>query len=103
MMEENGRTTGRLPAGDAVTLQLIAAGIIQLCESLNKGLPVQYPYPPALQRGMNRLCAALLRRGQTPPNGVVDMLRWAQEPLRSWNLELPPELVGDGDRLLRDQ
>jgi len=102
-MEGTGKTTGPLPAGDAVTLQLIAAGIIQLCESLNKGIPIQYPYPLVLQRGMDRLCATLLMRGQTPPSGVVDLLRWAQEPLRIWNLELPPELIGDGDRLLRDE
>ncbi len=94
----------RKPAlsADELTLSLIATGIIQQSEKIARGEGMRYPYPTALQRGLDRLTAARLMNGLNPPQGIMDLLKWSQAPLADWRLDLPPEAIGEDDRLLHD-
>ena len=85
---------------DELTLHLIASGVIQLSERVTKGDGIRYPYPVAMQRGLDRLTASRLRRGQKPPQGIMELLAWCRESLASWELDIPAEAVGYDDRLL---
>src|SRR5215469_14375672 len=86
---------------DEITLTLIATGIIQLSEKIARGEGIRYPYPIALQRGLNRLASARLQRGLKPPQSVMDLINWCKYPLNEWQLDLPLEAIGDDDHLLR--
>ncbi len=85
---------------DELVVSLIATGLIQLSERVNRGKPFSYPYPLPLQRGLDRLTTLRLLRGQSAPQGVPDLIHWCQQPLRDWALELPHDTVGAQDRLL---
>lgn len=85
---------------DEITLALIATGLIQQSEKITRGEGMRYPYPTALQRGLDRLAATRLQRNQKPPQGAMDLIAWCRRPLAVWQLEVPPELIGDDDRLL---
>ncbi|NCC36967.1 MAG: hypothetical protein EOM24_33895 [Chloroflexia bacterium] len=61
------------------------------------------PYPPTIQRGMNRLTLTCLRQGVQPPQGLMDLLEWCRRPLASWNLALPEGSVAGEERLLDGQ
>jgi len=54
---------------DELTLHLVATGIIALTQRAAQGEAV-YPYPEALQRGLDRLTVAALRHQIAPPQGV---------------------------------
>lgn len=92
----------RAPAlpDDELTLHLIASGLIRLVQRVAGGAPIGYPYPVALQRGLDRLALACWRRGQLQPQGVNDLIGLAQRPLAEWPLQLPAETIGRHDRLL---
>jgi len=38
-----------------LTIHLIASGLVRLSEQVQRGEPIAYPYPVALQQGLNRL------------------------------------------------
>lgn len=88
---------------DAVTLSLIATGLIESVEKITRGFPLAYPYASQLQRGLDRLVAAQLRRGLIPVQGIPELIRWSQRPLAEWELDLPSDSFGTEDRLLDDQ
>src|SRR5258708_650680 len=88
---------------DEITLHLIATGVIRLGDRVSNGESLGYPYPPELQRGLNRLVAARLMRKQIPPMGIPDLLIWCHSPLADWQLDLSPEVIGQGDKILDGQ
>ncbi|MFE2269840.1 hypothetical protein ACFXB4_11415 [Streptomyces lavendulae] len=59
------------------------------------------PYPPEVQRALDRTVLACLERGAEPPVSLPDLLFWCRErPVADWPIDLPPETVGPGDLLL---
>ncbi|MCS6937734.1 MAG: hypothetical protein RMJ55_10115 [Roseiflexaceae bacterium] len=87
---------------DEVTVHLIASGLITLTQPAQERVALALPYPPPLQRGLNRLVLACLRRKRPPPQSVMDLLDWCRRPLISWGLDLPDGSVADDERLLDD-
>jgi len=87
-------------SSDELTLHLIASGLSMLVQSVTDGHPLSVPYPPALQRGLDRLVVACLRQSQTPPRSVVELIDWCRKPLSSWPLALPADAIGPADTLL---
>ena len=85
---------------DELVLSLIATGLVQLSEQMDRGKSFAYPYPPALQRGLDRLTVLKLKREQLPPQGVPDLIYWCQYPIQEWQLNLPQDSLGEHDRLL---
>src|SRR5690349_431533 len=67
-----------------VIVSLLASGLIQAHQRVAYGAPLLLPYPPALQRGLDRLSLLAIRRGVCPPAGVPELLRWCHEPIGSW-------------------
>lgn len=90
-------------SADEITLAMIATGVIRLYERISTGKRITYPYPDVLQKGLNRLTAACLKRELRPPQGIVDLLIWCQHPITQWGLELPIESLGEHDKLLHNQ
>ncbi|MFF6779194.1 hypothetical protein ACFY8W_37360 [Streptomyces sp. NPDC012637] len=59
------------------------------------------PYPPEVQRALDRTVLACLERGAEPPACLPDLLFWCRErPVADWPIDLPPETVGPHDLLL---
>lgn len=87
---------------DELTVHLIASGLITLTQLAQEHAALALPYPAPLQRGLNRLVLACLRRKRPPPQSVMDLLDWCRRPLISWGLDLPDESVADDERLLDD-
>lgn len=52
---------------DELTLHLVASGLIALAQQARERAALTLPYPPSLQRGLNRLVLTCLRRDRRPP------------------------------------
>lgn len=108
--EANGRgsQTSRPEAAftlhsDELTVHLIASGLVAFATGSRERPALILPYPPTIQRGLNRLTLTCLRRGYQPPQGLMDLLDWCRRPLASWNLLLPEGSVAGDERLLDGQ
>jgi hypothetical protein len=84
---------------DELTLHLVATGVIALTQRVALGEPI-YPYPEALQRGLDRLTVAALRRQAASPQGIPALLDWCRRPIHTWPLDLPVGLIEPHDTLL---
>jgi ribosomal protein S27AE len=82
-------------------LTLLASGIVKYDRQLRAEPPAVFPYPHALQRGLDRLTARCFAQGMTPPGSVPDLLGWCNEPFdpARWPLALG-DMAGPDDRLL---
>lgn len=87
---------------DELTLHLIATGLITLSQRTAQGQQL-YPYPDQLQRGLNRLTLAALRRAKRAPQGVPELIAWCHKPLGEWPLSLPDGTLEGDETLLIDQ
>jgi hypothetical protein len=59
------------------------------------------PYPPEVQRALDRTVLACLERRATPPTSLPDLVSWCRErPVADWPVDLPPEAAGPDDLLL---
>ncbi|MEU1516869.1 hypothetical protein ABZ490_32785 [Streptomyces sp. NPDC005811] len=59
------------------------------------------PYPPEVQRALDRTVLACLERGAHPPASLPDLLAWCRErPVADWPVDLPAEAAGPDDVLL---
>ncbi|MGW2707516.1 pPIWI_RE_Y domain-containing protein [Streptomyces sp. NPDC001356] len=59
------------------------------------------PYPPEVQRALDRTVLACLERGAEPPVSLPDLLSWCRErPVADWPVDLPAEAAGPDDLLL---
>lgn len=85
---------------DEFVLSLIATGLVRLHEEISSGNPLRYPYPTPLQRGLDRLTVLKLKRDEKSPQSIPNLLQWCQKNLREWSLQLPPDSIGENDRLL---
>ncbi len=88
---------------DEVTLHLIASGLIKLSEQAQSEGFLEFPYPPPLQRGLNRLALACLQRGRQPPQSLMELLDWCRKPLADWGLDLPDGSIDNAECLLDGQ
>lgn len=86
---------------DQLTLNLIATGLILLTQQVDQGQPI-YPYPEPLQRGLDRLTVAAMRRNLRPPQGIPELLEWSHRPLNTWPLQFPQNQIDGEDTLLID-
>jgi hypothetical protein len=97
-------TESTLVSDDELVLHLIATGVVKLVEKVKDGKPLNLPYITPLQLGLNKLSAICLLKGETPPQGVPDLLRWCeQRPLVDWPLELTNYGFSQEDKLLYEQ
>ena len=101
-MEDLQRKSFRL-AQHELTIHLIASGLVHLCELVQWGEPVAYPYPVALQHGLNRLLLACIQKGIPQVQGVAELLDWCRRPIHSWGLGLDLNVIDEADTLLDDQ
>ncbi len=101
-MEDIPRKSFRLTQHE-LTIHLIASGLVRLSERVQRGEPIAYPYPVALQQGLNRLLVACMQQGITPVQGISDLLDWCRRPIHSWGLGLDHEEIDETDTLLDDQ
>lgn len=92
---------GHLPSGH-LTVHLIASGVLAVSEQRLQGRPLSVPYPPSLQRGLNRLVLAGIRQDMRPVQHVPELLAWCEQPLAHWPLALAAQAVGPADTLLLD-
>src|SRR6266571_6322503 len=83
-----------------LTIHFIASGLVHSAEQTLRGKRIEYPYPIALQRGLNRLVLACIQRGISAVQGVPDLLDWCRRPIHSWGLDLNLEEIGLTDTLL---
>lgn len=88
---------------DELVLSLIATGLVQLHESISSGQKFRYPYPPPLERGLNKLTVLRMMRGEDAPQGIPDLLLWCTKPLGEWQLDLPKDAINEHDQLLNNQ
>ncbi|MFH9164644.1 hypothetical protein ACH4LN_14480 [Streptomyces albus] len=59
------------------------------------------PYPPEVQRALDRAVLACLERRAEPPVSLPDLLSWCRErPVADWPVDLPTEAAGPDDLLL---
>lgn len=72
---------------DELTLRQIAKGIVEYAQQMQKSR--LFPYPGALQLGVEKLQAICVMQNQPQPQGVPDFVtNWAQHPLRDWPIEI---------------
>lgn len=102
-MNANKHQSVQLVSQDEIALSSIAAGVVELSQQVAEDVQIKTPYPDSLQRGMDKLAAIKLKRGEEPPIGVPDLLNWCSRPLSSWRLELPDGAIGESDCLIKDQ
>ncbi|GDY33652.1 restriction endonuclease-related protein [Gandjariella thermophila] len=84
---------------DQRILFLLASGIVAAHDEVSTGAALRVPYPPALQRALDRLTLRCLQEDVSPPAGLAELLRWCEEPLGSWPVRLGGEDVA-GDVLV---
>jgi REase associating with pPIWI_RE/pPIWI_RE three-gene island domain Y len=84
----------------ALTLHLIASGVVAFADVTRDGRPAPVPYPMALQRGFDRLTVLCWMQQATPPASVPDLLAWCHRPLVTWPVDLTVLDIDPGDAFL---
>lgn len=75
-----------------VMVNLLAEGLGELQESIDRLGHILAPYPPALSRGLNLAAAWNLEHGKSYPTSLAGLLSVATKPLYTWC----PEYEGEG-------
>ncbi|GAB2767505.1 restriction endonuclease-related protein [Amycolatopsis magusensis] len=85
---------------DEQVLGAVSTALVALDE-LGDLATFRMPYPPAVQRTMDRLTLHCLRRDARPPSSVPGLIRWGYDrPLGLWPLVLPPDVYPEHGLLL---
>lgn len=85
---------------DEVLLRLVASALFDVARRAEAGIHLRAPYPPVLQRALDRLATVFLQRGHLPPQSVSDLFALCRQPLADWPISLPEGAVGSADTLL---
>ncbi|MFG2410160.1 pPIWI_RE_Y domain-containing protein [Streptomyces goshikiensis] len=101
-------TAGTLPphaadwsAHDGVPLMRTLASALTALDAVTGLNAFTLPYPPEVQRALDRTVLACLERGAQPPMSLPDLLAWCRErPMADWPVDLPADAVNPGDLLL---
>jgi hypothetical protein len=81
-------------------LRTVASAVIDLADIGNLAT-FTLPYPSEAQRALDRVILTCLRRGATPPQSVVELVRWCRErAILDWPMELPEDVFAPADRLI---
>lgn len=72
-----------MPVPDVI-LPLLASGLTQLTNQVSGGRPLQAPYPPSWQRGLNILAVECLLRQVEPPKHTPEAVDWCYRPVNTW-------------------
>jgi hypothetical protein len=101
---ERGRPSGTPPPWPdewhTVVLGMIASGLVELSNVLDRQAAFPVPYPVPLQRGLDRLTAMAVVTGATPPSSVMDLAAWAHRPFAEWPFRPEVEGLNDDETLL---
>ncbi|WP_405091672.1 hypothetical protein OG767_00350 [Micromonospora sp. NBC_01392] len=65
---------------DFKSLSQLARGLFELGDATRRG-SLNLPYPPSIQRALDRVVLACLREGRTPPSSVPELVAWCTAPL----------------------
>lgn len=95
-----GLENSAMPSDTELTLHLIASGLLELYNHIERGGKLSAPYPAKLQRGLDRLATIRLHKKQTIPESMVDLLNWCRQPLLEWGLDFEVNYFGANDCLL---
>lgn len=70
------------------TLRQIAKGVVQYAQQMQKSR--LFPYPSALQLGVEKLQAICVMQNKTQPQGIPDFLssKWGEKPIKDWAIEI---------------
>lgn len=78
---------------DLTSLPQLARGLIDLSDAARRGA-LNLPYPPSMQRVLDRIVLACLREGRTPPSSVPELVAWCTAPLGArWPSSALPEFL----------
>ncbi|MEV4439373.1 hypothetical protein AB0K09_10175 [Streptomyces sp. NPDC049577] len=81
-------------------MRTLATALLKL-EELTGVEAFVLPYPPEVQRALDRTVLACLERGAEPPASLPELLAWCRDrPVADWPVDLPDDAVGPGDLLL---
>lgn len=61
---------------DEQIMSLLASGLVAAHQTVGSGAALRVPYPPALQRALERLTLRCLRAEVAPPAGLPELLSW---------------------------
>jgi hypothetical protein len=88
-----GRSGGVIEEEGAQLLRLLARTMIELGRVGRTGV-ISLPYPPFVQRTLDRIVSICLDRGERPPGSVPELVSWCAErtPDR-WPFPVPADLV----------
>ncbi|MFG1697956.1 hypothetical protein [Nonomuraea sp. NPDC049309] len=87
---------------NTVAISLVASGFVELSQKLDRQGAFPVPYPPALQRGLDRLTAMGVVAEAEVPRSVMDLAAWAHRPFSEWPLRPDVEGLNDDESLLVD-
>ena len=96
---DNSIAPSSAPDETEVILHLLASGLVKLSDEwgARRAMP---PYPPPLQRALDKLTLRSWRLGLPPPKSVPDLVARAGGPVRRWLPGLPAIVAFEDDVLL---
>ncbi|CRK59381.1 hypothetical protein [Alloactinosynnema sp. L-07] len=88
---------------DEHLLGAVASALVAI-EELRDLTMFRMPYPPAVQRTVDRFVLHCLRRQALPPRSLPGLVRWGYtRPLGYWPLTLPADLYPEDELLVDDE
>lgn len=100
--EEESEEALALPE-DTLILHLIATGLLQLVERIERTHALSAPYPHALQKGWDRLNMFCYRNQHPLVHTLADLLQRCRQPMKTWPLQYDLAHLDDDDTLLADE
>ncbi|MCG6495702.1 hypothetical protein [Kitasatospora sp. A2-31] len=103
MAQDRPESAGPEAVDQGDLVRLTASGLVLLAQRdaavLREGAS---PYPPVLQRVLNRLTLESWNAGRIPPQDMTDLVRWCRKPLKEWPFPLPDGLVAEDEPLVTE-
>jgi hypothetical protein len=102
LLEEEGSEEALPLPEDALILHLIATGLLQLAKRIERTRTLNAPYPPALQKGWDRLNMLCYRNQHPLVHTLADLLQLCRQSMKTWTLQYNLADLDDDDTLLTD-